>query len=276
MAELSTFVGTGLSWNTGTKQIDAGTIPLTIAAPATATGAQTQLTITGSADTAQTASTEKIDVNINLARTVQFATGAKTTQRAMVVQAPTYAAVAASTITTAATLAVSGAPIAGTNATLTNSYALWVQSGITKLEAGTVTTALAALDLSMTWNNAGITFPGVIFANVTSTASGGNSRLIDLQVGGGLCFRVAKNGNVIAADAYDAMASTAIPAGGATGKGYRFSSTSNYGVFFGSGAPTLSAAQGSLYLRSDGSGIADRLYVNTNGTTGWTNFVSAA
>ncbi len=67
----------------------------------------------------------------------------------------------------------------------------------------------------------------------------------------------------------------AIPSGGTAGFGYTFSSTANYGVFFGSGAPTLAAAQGSLYLRSDGSGIADRLYVNTNGTTGWTNFVSA-
>lgn len=58
---------------------------------------------------------------------------------------------------------------------------------------------------------------------------------------------------------------TAIPAGGAAGTGYKFSSTSNYGIFFGSGVPTLSAAQGSIYLRSDGTP-----YYNTNGTTGWT------
>jgi hypothetical protein len=48
------------------------------------------------------------------------------------------------------------------------------------------------------------------------------------------------------------------------------SSTANYGVFFGSGAPTLSAAKGSLYLRSDGSGITDRAYINTDGGTTWT------
>lgn len=58
---------------------------------------------------------------------------------------------------------------------------------------------------------------------------------------------------------------TAIPAGGTAGTGYKFSSTSNYGIFFGSGVPTLSAAQGSIYLRSDGTP-----YYNTNGTTGWT------
>lgn len=68
---------------------------------------------------------------------------------------------------------------------------------------------------------------------------------------------------------------TAIPAGGTATKGYMISSTTNFGIFFGSGVPTLSAAQGSLYLRSDGSSTSTRLYVNTNGTTGWTNFTSA-
>ena len=46
-------------------------------------------------------------------------------------------------------------------------------------------------------------------------------------------------------------------------------------VFVGTGVPTLSAAQGSLYLRSDGSSTSTRVYVNTNGTTGWTNLVTA-
>lgn len=69
---------------------------------------------------------------------------------------------------------------------------------------------------------------------------------------------------------------TAIPAGGTAAKGYLFSSTSNFGVFFGSGAPTLSAAQGSLYLRSDGSSTSTRAYVNTNGSTTWTNITTAA
>lgn len=61
---------------------------------------------------------------------------------------------------------------------------------------------------------------------------------------------------------------TAIPAGGTAGVGYRFSGTSNYGVFYGSGTPTLSAAQGSLYIRSDG---APRF--NTDGLTTWDELV---
>jgi hypothetical protein len=39
---------------------------------------------------------------------------------------------------------------------------------------------------------------------------------------------------------------TAIPSGGTVGSGYRFSSTANFGIFFGSGAPMLSAAQASF------------------------------
>jgi hypothetical protein len=72
------------------------------------------------------------------------------------------------------------------------------------------------------------------------------------------------------------LSGTAIPAGGTTGAGYKLSSTANLGVFFGSGAPTLSAAKGSLYLRTDGSTTNDRMYVNTNGTTTWTAVITAA
>ena len=76
--------------------------------------------------------------------------------------------------------------------------------------------------------------------------------------------------------AVTAMSGTAVPAGGTAGAGFLVSSTANLGVFFGSGAPTLSAAQGSLYMRTDGSSTSTRLYVNTNGTTGWTNVTTAA
>ncbi len=93
------------------------------------TGSPTAFTVTGAAHTTLTLSTEATDVNFNLARTVQFATGAITTQRAMRIQAPTYSFVGASTITTASTLSISGPPVAGTNATITNAYALNVESG---------------------------------------------------------------------------------------------------------------------------------------------------
>lgn len=69
---------------------------------------------------------------------------------------------------------------------------------------------------------------------------------------------------------------TAVPAGGTTGTGLKMSSVSNLGVFFGSGVPTLSAAQGSLYMRTDGSSASTRMYINTNGSTTWTNVTTAA
>lgn len=73
-----------------------------------------------------------------------------------------------------------------------------------------------------------------------------------------------------------AYSGTAMPAGGITGVGLLFSSTADFGIFFGSGAPTLSAAKGSLYLRSDGSTTTSRAYINTNGTTTWTAIVTVA
>lgn len=47
-------------------------------------------------------------------------------------------------------------------------------------------------------------------------------------------------------------------------------------IIAGAGAPTESAPQGSLYLRTDGSSTSTRLYVNTDGGTTWTNVTTAA
>jgi hypothetical protein len=69
--------------------------------------------------------------------------------------------------------------------------------------------------------------------------------------------------------------STAIPAGGTAGAGILLSSTTNFGIFFGSGAPTLSAAAGSLYIRTDNAGANLRLYSNTTGSTTWVAITSA-
>jgi hypothetical protein len=73
-----------------------------------------------------------------------------------------------------------------------------------------------------------------------------------------------------------ACAAIALPAGGSTSCHLDISSTSNFGIYVGSGAPTVSAPKGSLYLRSDGSGTTDRMYVNTNGSTTWTAVTTVA
>lgn len=46
-------------------------------------------------------------------------------------------------------------------------------------------------------------------------------------------------------------------------------STLNQTIIYGTGAPTLSARAGTLFLRSDGSASNNRLYISTGGTT-WT------
>jgi hypothetical protein len=76
--------------------------------------------------------------------------------------------------------------------------------------------------------------------------------------------------------AVTAFGRTTIPAGGTAGTGYTLSATANFGVFFGSGVPTLVAAQGSLYLRSDGTTTNDRAYINTTGSNVWTALTTAA
>jgi trimeric autotransporter adhesin len=113
---------------------------LTIAPPAQSGSTPSLLTITGPATTNLSASVEDRDINLNLARTVQFFAGALTTQRAMYVQAPSYGFVGASTLTTAATVDISGPPKSQTNATITNTYALNIEAGAVK-PAGAVTNA---------------------------------------------------------------------------------------------------------------------------------------
>jgi hypothetical protein len=60
------------------------------------------------------------------------------------------------------------------------------------------------------------------------------------------------------------------PAGGNGVYGFFFGSDVSAKILWGSGAPTASAPKGSLYLRTNGSGTSDRLYVNTDAGTTWT------
>jgi hypothetical protein len=61
-------------------------------------------------------------------------------------------------------------------------------------------------------------------------------------------------------------------AGGAAA--FLATSTANLGVFVGSGAPTVTAAQGSLYLRTDGTTTNDRIYVR--GSSTWIAITTAS
>lgn len=69
---------------------------------------------------------------------------------------------------------------------------------------------------------------------------------------------------------------TSGPAGGSTAARLLLGSSGTLGIYFGSGAPTVSAGKGSIYLRADGSGTTDRAYVNTDGGTTWTYLTAGA
>ncbi len=126
-------------------------------------------TLTGAAHTALTASTERFDTNFNSARTVQWATGALTTQRFNLFQAPTVGFVGGSTITNTCTLCVTGAPVSGTNATLSSTHGLLIQ-------AGAVTAATNAFGLTANAPTGGTTnyagqFIGEVLLGSTAFAS---------------------------------------------------------------------------------------------------------
>jgi hypothetical protein len=120
------------------------TSPPEITPAAATSGVRTLLTIAASADTGITASTEQTDIFFDLSATRTWATGALTTQRFMRLMAPTIAFAGASTVTTAVTFDIAGAPIAGTNATITTSYAFRVVAG-TSYFGGAVVLAGGAL-----------------------------------------------------------------------------------------------------------------------------------
>lgn len=96
-------------------------------------------------------------------------------------------------------------------------------------------------------------FVGALTGNVTGNVTGAT---------------VTVTGNVTADSA------TAPVAGGAAS--FLATSTAGLGVYFGSGAPTVTAAQGSLYLRTDGSTTSTRAYVNSDGGTTWVAITTAS
>ncbi|HVO26456.1 MAG TPA: hypothetical protein VMW56_22835 [Candidatus Margulisiibacteriota bacterium] len=138
---------TGTTLNTPTTVLTLGgaTGNLTLAPTAAASGSPTLLTVTGPAHTGLTASTEAIDYNFNGNRTVTWAAGTLTTQRFALFQAPTVAFASSSTCTTCANVVSTGAPVQGTNATLTNAYSFWSQSGVNAFQRDSVGTSLTTV-----------------------------------------------------------------------------------------------------------------------------------
>ena len=148
-----------------------------------------------------------------------------------------------------------------------------VNSGAQVVATGNITggNVLTAGLVSVTGNITGGNVLGG--ANVNATLFTGTTISVAANISGG---NILSGAVISAVGNARILSGTAVPAGGTAGAGYRMSSTTNFGIFFGSGAPTLSAAQGSLYMRTDGSATSDRMYVNTGGATAWTPVITAS
>jgi len=121
--------------------------------------------VLGAASTGQTASTEIKFLDIDLGATVTWATGALADQRCVFIEAPTLAFAGASTVTNAATVYIDRAPQAGSNATITNAYALWVDDGISRFDGNV---------------GIGITLPSVSLQVLSGSAVGSTYNADDL------------------------------------------------------------------------------------------------
>lgn len=161
---------------------------------ATSSGSAAVFTFTSPASTGLTASTEVNGFVYSLTTNRQWSTGALSTQREFFISNPTYRFVGASVITNAATLAIAGAPIAGTNATITNTYALWVQAGISRFDGGISMPAGASsssvkvggvlIDFITDAGNSGTTETDIYSYTTGASILGANGDKIDSIYGG--------------------------------------------------------------------------------------------
>ena len=137
------------------------------------TGALSYFTISAPADTGITTATESIGVNI-VGATRTWVDGTVATQREYYFGAPTYnKTTTAATFTTAATVDIGGAPVAGAGVTFTNGpYALRVESGTglfaNALNVGGTAYTYGALPSGATTAGPAITVPGTTYT-VTGT-----------------------------------------------------------------------------------------------------------
>lgn len=137
---------------------------------------------TAGAFTNATLSTEIVDVDWKLNRSIQFATGALTTERSFVIRPPSYSFVGASTITDAVSFEVTAAPTASTNATITRGWAARLLGnvaigGSTYFGASTGTTApsqVVDIQGNLSLNTAG----NKIFIKTGTNAAMGTGTLV--------------------------------------------------------------------------------------------------
>ncbi len=176
-------------------------------------------------------------------------------------------------VTEAGVLSASGATISGSITATTGAIGGFTVGADYIRDAadsfGLASTATGATDDIRFW--AGAAFADRATAPVRIDESG-KTHLASLFLSDELSASLGITGDKV----INAGHGSTMPAGGNLDVAFKLTSGLHFGVFCGSGAPTLSAAKGSLYLRSDGTTTNNRAYVNTNGTTTWTALTTAA
>ena len=143
-------------------------------------------------------------------------------------------------------------------------------------DAATATTNFAEFGINSS------TYSGTSSLNLAGAAylaTASTDLVIGTYAAKAIHFVVASNANdaaQVTTSNIFTVAPISVPAGGSASARLGLSSSATLGVYFGSGVPTVSAAQGSLYMRTDGSSSSTRMYINTNGSTTWTNVTTAA
>lgn len=128
------------------------------------------------------------------------------------------------------------------------------------LTGGTVSANAPLINGTQTWNNAGVTFTGALL-NVTNTASGASSKLIDLQVAGSSKFNVDPTGQLTLATG-ETLGSIYLFAQGFTG----YSGNGNLAIYRSSSGGTYPFTGANMIL-SEGTQNGDYVFASGSSTT---------
>ncbi len=123
-------------------------------------------------------------------------------------------------------------------------------------------------------NTSTLTLNGVVFGNGTSTvgitASGATGSVLVAPLGAAPSFTTAPvlagKGTFLSNTALSSTATAVLV----------FGSIASFGMYVGTGVPSVNAGTGSLFLRNDGATATTRMYVNINGTGTWTGVNTVA
>lgn len=139
---------------------------------------------------------------------------------------------------------------------------------------GTIGHTVPFLDTANTWS---------LLQTFNSGVNIGSFGILDFT-GGSTIFRATSDGSLnltsqtgaVKVPKLNISPTLGLPTGGSAAIGISFSTpTANFGIFVGTGVPTMIATKGSLYLRTDGSSTSTRMYVNVDSNNGWTGVVTS-